>query len=181
MLRSCAFILSLLAASTLNWSAPAHAAAAAEQKLGRITIRTTGQGSPVVLIPGLASPAAVYDDLASNVGHGHKLIFVQMNGFAGSPAGTAPLDNLLTSAVDELAGWLAANHIEKPAVIGHSMGGLMAMSLAKRHPNAPGRLMIVDALPFYGMLFGPGATPEAVRPLVEQMRASLVSGTSAPQ
>src|SRR3954470_7795391 len=103
MLRSCAFILSLLAASTLDWSAPAHAAAAAaEQKLGRIPIRTTGQGSPVVLIPGLASPAAVYDDLASKIGSGHKLIFVQMNGFAGSPTGTAPLDNLLTGAVDEL-------------------------------------------------------------------------------
>jgi len=181
MLRSCAFILSLFAASTLNWSAPAHSATSAEQKLGRLTIRTIGQGSPVVLIPGLASPAAVYDDLASKIGRDHKLILVQINGFAGSPAGTAPLDNMLTGAVDELAAWLAANHIEKPAVIGHSMGGLMEMMLAKRHPAAAGRLMIVDALPFYGMLFGPQATPDAVRPLVEQMREGLVSGTNPPQ
>jgi pimeloyl-ACP methyl ester carboxylesterase len=36
--------------------------------------------------------------------------------------------------------------------------------------------MIVDALPFYGMLFGPTATPEAIRPIVEQMRARMVSG-----
>jgi pimeloyl-ACP methyl ester carboxylesterase len=181
MLRSCAFNLSLLAASTLNWSGPAHSANAAEQKLGRVTIRTIGQGSPVVLIPGLASPAAVYDDLASKIGHGHKLILVQMNGFAGAPVGSAPLDNMLAGAIDELADWLATNHIEKPAVIGHSMGGLMAIMLAKRHPTAAGRLMIVDALPFYGMLFGPQATPDAVRPIVEQMRAGLVNGTSPPQ
>ena len=53
--------------------------------------------------------------------------------------------------------------------------------LATKHPEAAGRLMIVDALPFYGMLFGPSATPDAVRPVVEQMRASLVNGTSPPQ
>ena len=36
--------------------------------------------------------------------------------------------------------------------------------------------MIVDALPFYGMLFGPSATPDVVRPMVEKMRAGMVSG-----
>jgi pimeloyl-ACP methyl ester carboxylesterase len=61
------------------------------------------------------------------------------------------------------------------------MGGLVALMLAKRHPEAAGRLMIVDALPFYGMLFGPQATPDVVRPVVEQMRAGLVSGTTPPQ
>lgn len=180
MIRFCALTLSLLAASTLNWTAPAQAAPSSEQRLSRITVRTVGQGAPVVLIPGLASPSAVYDELASTIGRDHKLILVQVNGFAGSAA-PASVDNLLPSAIDELAGWLAANHIAKPAVIGHSMGGLMAMMLAKRHPEAAGKLLIVDALPFYGMLFGPQATPDAVRPIVEQMRAGLVSGASPPQ
>ena len=49
------------------------------------------------------------------------------------------------------------------------MGGLMTLMLAKKHPEAAGKLMIVDALPFYGMLFGPTATPDAVRPIVEQI------------
>jgi pimeloyl-ACP methyl ester carboxylesterase len=178
-MRLNAFVLAASAAATLDWTAPAHAApaAAAEQRLERITVRSVGSGPAVVLIPGLASPAAVYDGIVANVGRNHRLIFVQVNGFAGSAPG-AKLDNLLPAAVDELAGWLAANHVEKPAIIGHSMGGLMAMMLAKRHPNAAGKLLIVDALPFYGMLFGPQATPDTVRPIVEQMRASLVSGSS---
>jgi pimeloyl-ACP methyl ester carboxylesterase len=183
MLRTCALILCALAASALGWSAPAHAAAppASVQRLSRITVSSVGTGSPVVLIPGLASGAAVYDDLAKKIGPNHRMIFVQVNGFAGSPAGTAPLDNMLPGVVDELAGWLAANHIEKPAVVGHSMGGLMALMLAKKHPEAARKVLVVDALPFYGMLFGPTATPEMVRPLVEQMRAGLVDGTSPPQ
>ena len=111
----------------------------AEQRLNRITIRTIGKGSPVVLIPGLASSPAVFDDVAARIARDHRLILVQVNGFAGSQAASTPLDGLIPGAVDELAGWLAANRIEKPAVIGHSMGGLMAMMLAKRHPAAAGQ------------------------------------------
>jgi pimeloyl-ACP methyl ester carboxylesterase len=183
MLRICPLVLSLLAASTLDWSAVARAQppVTAEQRLSRITIRTIGKGSPVVLIPGLASSPAVFDDVAARIARDHRLILIQVNGFAGSQATSAPLDGLILGAVDELASWLAANRIGKPAVIGHSMGGLMAMMLAKRHPDAAGRLLIVDSLPFYGMLFGPSATPDAIRPVVEQMRAGLINGTSPPQ
>ena len=182
MLRIFALIGCVLAAATLDWT-PARAAAptASEQRLSRITVRSVGDGPPVVLIPGLASPPAVFDALAAKIGRDHRLISVQVNGFAGSKAGDAPLDGLMPGAVDELAGWLAANHVERPAVIGHSMGGLMALMLAKSHPAAAGKLLIVDSLPFYGMLMGPGATPDAIRPVVEQMRAGLVSGTTPPQ
>ena len=181
-MRHCAIILAALAATALDWSAGAHAApAAAEVRLAHLTITSRGSGSPVVLIPGLASPAAVFDDVATRIGKDHRLILVQVNGFAGTRPSSGPVDNLLPAAVDELAGWLDANHIEKPAVIGHSMGGLMAMMLAKSHPEAAGRLLIVDSLPFYGMLFGSSATPDTIRPLVEQMRAGLVNGTSPVQ
>jgi pimeloyl-ACP methyl ester carboxylesterase len=179
-MRLCALILAGLAAATLDWNA-AHAepAKSAEQRLNRITIRTIGEGSPVVMIPGLASSPAVYDGVAVKIGANHRLILVQVNGFAGSPAGST-IDNLMPGVVDELAAWLASNRIEKPAVIGHSMGGLMAMMLAKKHPEAVGKLLIVDSLPFYGMLFGPTATPDGVRPAVEQMRDGLVSGKVPP-
>jgi len=176
-MRLCALILAACAASTLNWNAPAAAApAAAEQRLSHITVRSVGTGSPVVLIPGLASPSSVYDDLVAKFGKNHRLILVQVNGFAGSKPG--PTDQLIPGIVDDLAGWLAANHVEKPAVIGHSMGGLIAMMLAAKHPDAAGKVMVVDALPFYGMLFGPTATPDAVRPIVEKMRDAMVSGTA---
>lgn len=182
MLRSCALILAALAASTLDWSAPVHAAPVQEQRLSRITIRSVGKGSmAVVFIPGLASPSSVFDQAAAQIGKGNRLIFVQVNGFAGSSPSAGASDNLLPGAVDELAAWMAANHLNKAAVIGHSMGGLMALMLAKRHPEAASRLLIVDSLPFYGMLFGPSATPDTVRPIVEQMRAGLVSGKVPPQ
>ena len=88
MLRICPLVLSLLAAATLDWSAVAHAQppVTAEQRLSRITIRTIGKGSPVVLIPGLASSPAVFDDVAARIARDHRLILIQVNGFAGSQA-----------------------------------------------------------------------------------------------
>ncbi|HEX3424473.1 MAG TPA: alpha/beta hydrolase [Sphingomicrobium sp.] len=187
MHRILALSLCASCAAAAAWSGPLHAqgltqsASSAQQRLSRITIRSEGSGKPVVLIPGLASPPSVFDEVAAKIGKDHRLIFVQVNGMASSPAGDAPLDNLIPGAVDELAGWLAANHIEKAAIVGHSMGGLMAMMLAKRHPESAGKLLVVDSLPFYGMLFGPAATPDAIRPMVEQMRAALVSGKAPMQ
>jgi pimeloyl-ACP methyl ester carboxylesterase len=183
-MRKFALILAACAAVTLSWPAPSEAApsGASEQRLSRITIRSVGHGPmTVIFIPGLASPPAVFDEAAAKIGKNNRLIFVQINGFAGSSPSAAPLDNLLPGAVDELAAWMAANDVGKAAVIGHSMGGLMALMLAKRHPEATSRLLIVDSLPFYGMLFGPAATPDAVRPIVEQMRAGLVSGDTPAQ
>jgi len=180
-MRILALIMCGLAAATLDHGA-AHAqpTKVVEQRLSHITIRTVGSGAPVVLIPGLASSTAVYDGIAAKIRGTHRLILVQVNGFAGTPPAATP-DNLLPGMVDELAAWLAANHVERPAVVGHSMGGLTAMMLAKRHPDAVGRLLIVESLPFFGVLLGPGATPDAVRPMVEQMRNAVVSGTSPPE
>jgi pimeloyl-ACP methyl ester carboxylesterase len=75
--------------------------------------------------------------------------------------------------VSDLAGWLAANHVERPAVISHSMGGLMGMMLVRDHPERVGRLMIVDSLPFFGVLVAPGATVDTLRPMAAQMRDSI--------
>lgn len=178
MLRPLALILCALVAATLDWGTPAHASPT-EQRLSRITIRSVGKGPmAVVFIPGLASPSSVFEEAAGSLPKGDRHIFVQINGFAGSAPGKAPLDNLILGAVDELAAWLTKNRLYRSAVVGHSMGGLMALMLAKRHPELAGRLLIVDALPFYGMLFGPTATADTVRPLVEQMRTGLVSGTT---
>ena len=53
------------------------------------------------------------------------------------------------------------------------------MMLARAHPEHVGRLMIVDSLPFFGVLVAPGATVETVRPLAAQLRTMLSGPASA--
>src|SRR5687768_16913514 len=155
----------LLSAAMLPIAAvPASAAPAAaaeveapQVRLSRLSIQTIGKGDPVVLIPGLASPRSVWDGVAPELARRHRLILVQLNGFGADDPGGNSKPGILPGAVSELAGYLAANKIERPALIGHSMSGLVGMMLARDHPQAVGRLMIVDALPFFGVLMSPGA------------------------
>jgi pimeloyl-ACP methyl ester carboxylesterase len=80
---------------------------------------------------------------------------------------------VLKPFVDELAAYIAAHKLKAPAVVGHSMGGLAALMLAADHPRLAGRIMVVDAFPFIGPVFG---APDlaTITPRAEQMRAMLL-------
>jgi pimeloyl-ACP methyl ester carboxylesterase len=47
--------------------------------------------------------------------------------------------------------------------------------LAERHPESVGSLLVVDALPFYSLLFSPAATPDAVKPQAAALRDALLA------
>jgi pimeloyl-ACP methyl ester carboxylesterase len=148
---------------------------AAETRSAHISIVEMGSGPPVYLIPGLSSPRAVWDGIASELAKTHKVLLVQVNGFGGDDPG-ANLQPGVTDGV--IAGILAdakARGGAKPAVIGHSYGGLIAMMLAARHPDRVGRLMVVDALPFIGKIFDPAATPASIEPRAAQMRTMMAA------
>ena len=55
--------------------------------------------------------------------------------------------------------------------MGHSLGGTLGLALAQRHPEHLSKLLIVDSLPFYGVLMGgPAATATTIAPMADQMR-----------
>jgi pimeloyl-ACP methyl ester carboxylesterase len=152
-------------------------AAPAETRLPHVSIVSIGHGDPVVLIPGLASPRAVWDGIAPELARGHRVLLVQVNGFGGDDPGANSGEHILDGVVADLVRYFDDNRIARPAVIGHSMGGLIGMMLAKTHPEKVGRLMVVDALPFFGVLISPTATLETVRPIAEQLRTVLQAQT----
>ena len=142
----------------------------------RIAVSVEGAGSDVVLIPGLTSHPSIWDETAAHlVSTGHRVHRVWVSGFAGRPAGAnASGDQVGQPVAAEIARYIREQGLVRPAVIGHSMGGWMGMVLAARNPDLVGRLMVVDMMPFMGAMFGPpGATPEQVRPIAEQIRESI--------
>lgn len=181
-MRVFAMILAALAASTLNWSPAAHAAAA-EQRLPHVSIVSEGKGSPVVLIPGLSSPREVWSGIAPAITKNHRVILVQVNGFGGDDPGANLKAGLLDGMVGDVHTYLAANKLGAAKIIGHSMGGLVALELAKAHPEDASALMIVDALPYVGVIFVPNATVAQLEPqakaIRDQMAASYGKADSA--
>lgn len=137
-------------------------------KSDRISVTTTGQGSDVILIPGLSSSPRVWKEMIAAI-PGHRYHLVQVAGFAGAPAGgNATGDSVAAPVAEEIARYIAVNKLNAPAVIGHSMGGTMGMMLAARHPASVSKLMVVDMFPFIGAMFGgPNATSESVKPIAD--------------
>ena len=121
-----------------------------------------GPGPDVILIPGLASSREVWRPMADRLKATHRVHLVQLAGFAGEPWSHG--DGAFVAAGGRGTGPLYREAgLERPAVIGHSMGGLSGLMLAQPHPELVGRLMIVDTLPFYSAMFGPTATAEQAR------------------
>lgn len=126
----------------------------------RISVQTQGSGTDVILIAGLASSRDVWADLASGLRSSHRIHLVELAGFASTPAISNPDGKVLAPAVDAIAEYIRTQHINAPAIVGHSLGGEIALMLGARHPELVGRLMIVDALPFYTLMIDPAATSE---------------------
>jgi pimeloyl-ACP methyl ester carboxylesterase len=141
----------------------------------RIAVTVTGQGPDVMLIPGLASSGAVWDPTVKQLSGRYRVHVVQVAGFAGAPVGGNAEGPVLDPLVEAVDGYIKSAGLKSPAVIGHSMGGLTGLILARRHPEDLSRLMIVDSLPFYAVLFSPAATVEAVKPQAAAMRDAMAA------
>ncbi|MCR5869439.1 MULTISPECIES: alpha/beta fold hydrolase [unclassified Sphingomonas] len=145
----------------------------------RIAVTVEGKGKDVILIPGLSSSPRVWTEMTAAL-PGYRYHKVQVRGFGGLDKGGNTDGNVAAPVAEELSRYIAENKLGKVAVIGHSMGGTMAMMLAARHPDQVGKLMVVDMLPFMGAMFGgPQATPETLKPIADQIMAGMK--TSAPE
>jgi pimeloyl-ACP methyl ester carboxylesterase len=151
-------------------------AAIADPVSDRITVTVRGQGPDVVLIPGLACSSAVWDATAARLEGHYRLHIVQFAGFAGSPSRANAQGPVIQPTVDAIDAYIKTNKLKSPKVIGHSLGGLMGLALAAQHAEDVGGLMVVDSLPFYGVLFG-ATDAAAAAPQAAAMRDAILAET----
>ncbi len=142
----------------------------------RFSVTVTGSGPDVILIPGLASSAATWDGTVAHLKAHYRLHVLNLAGFAGEPAGANASGEILPAEVETIDAYIRANHI-KPVVVGHSLGGTLSLMLASAHPDDVSKIVIVDALPYIGLLFGPTATVDMVRPQAAAMKAGIEGAT----
>lgn len=132
----------------LGFAAPAFGYAST-----RLSVQVRGAGPDVILIPGLTNGRDVWDGTARAV-PGYRYHLVQVAGFAGDPAGGNAKGGIVSALADEVARYIVEAGLKAPAIIGHSMGGVIAMMVAARYPARVGRGMAVDILPAPASGFG---------------------------
>lgn len=143
----------------------------------RIGVTVTGSGPDVVLIPGLSSHPDVWQSTTAAL-PGYRYHLIHVSGFGGRPAGANATGPVLAPVAEEIARYIREARLDRPAIVGHSMGGSWAMMVAGRHPELASRVMVVDMMPFLGAMFGgPTATAESLRPVAEQIRNGIATTT----
>jgi pimeloyl-ACP methyl ester carboxylesterase len=128
-------------------------AQAARFRPSRFSVQIVGSGPDVLLIPGLASSREVWRAAVAAV-PGYRYHLLQVAGFAGEAARGNAEGPVVAPLVEEIARYIEAQGLRRPAIVGHSMGGIIGMRLAARHPDRVGRVMVVDMLPRPTSLYG---------------------------
>lgn len=116
-------------------------------------VTKTGKGKQaIVFIPGFASSGDVWKETKANFEKDFTCYTLTMAGFAGvKPQGNVTFKNWENG----IANYIKDNKIEKPIVVGHSMGGGLALAIAADYPDLISKIVVVDALPCLAALSDP--------------------------
>lgn len=136
-----------------------------------------GEGRPMILIPGLSSPGEVWDDTIAHYSDRYQTHRLTLAGFAG----TKPIEGeFLPTVRRELVDYIRAKELDRPVIIGHSLGGFLAFWIASSEPDLVGPVVVVDGLPALGAVMNPDVTAEQLAQQGEAMQ-KLLSAQSPDQ
>jgi pimeloyl-ACP methyl ester carboxylesterase len=173
------FLGSLLALAVIapTWSHAAQAPRLYDDSTlvtrDRFSDEIVGSGPDLVFIPGLTAARATWKATADRLKAHHRLHLIQIAGFAGEPVRGNASGEVLVPAAEAIDAYLAEQHLTPATLIGHSLGGTMALYLAEHHGDHLKKILLVDALPFFGVTMGgPSATIDSVKPMADMFRAS---------
>jgi pimeloyl-ACP methyl ester carboxylesterase len=146
--------LALASLGTASSAPPAPTAVAAKPFAPtRFSVEVAGTGPDVILIPGLTASKEVWRGTVTAL-PGYRYHLIHVAGFAGSPARGNAQGAVVAPLAAEIARYIEAKGLKQPALVGHSMGGTVAMIAAARNPQLVGKVMVVDMLPQPAALVG---------------------------
>ena len=103
-----------------------------------------GQGSPILLLHGLFGAASNWGRIQRSLADTHLVLALDMRNHGGSPHADA-MD--YATMAEDVVETLDAEATGPIGVLGHSMGGKIAMQLALTHPTLVTRLLVADIAP----------------------------------
>lgn len=108
---------------------------------------------PVILVPGITSPAATWAFVANQLGAHLDCYVLDVRGRGLSEAG-ADLDYGLDAKAADLVAFARTLGLQRYSVLGHSMGARIAIRAARRRPEGMARLVLAEP-----PVSGPGRRP----------------------
>lgn len=128
-----------------------------------------GAGNAVVLVHGVGMTQAVWGPQIASLSQTHQVIVYDMLGH-GDSHDPRP-DAALVDFAEQLAALLDHLQIDSAAVVGHSMGALVALDFALRHPRRTQRIVALNAVFM--------RSPEQKSAVLDRVRALRATGITS--
>jgi pimeloyl-ACP methyl ester carboxylesterase len=110
----------------------------------RLAVAEQGEGPPIVILHGLFGSARNWATIAKRLAERHRVLAVDLRNHGESPHAPSMSYEEMANDVLEL---IRERAVGAPAIVGHSMGGKVAMVAALGRPEAVARLAVVDVAP----------------------------------
>jgi pimeloyl-ACP methyl ester carboxylesterase len=121
----------------------------------------------MILIPGIGCGADVWDGTVAHFKDDYECHLLTLPGFAGQPT----IEGLFIDSVrDGIIRYIADKKLDRPVIVGHSLGGTLAFAVGAKAPHKVGPIVAVDGVPCLSVLMDPTATPENVKPFAGKER-----------
>ena len=102
-----------------------------------------GGGRPLVLLHGGLGSGEMFGPVIAAFAAAHRVILVDLQGHGRTADIDRPLD--VRFMADDVAALIAHLGLDRPDVVGYSLGGGVALQTAIRHPERVGRVVVASA------------------------------------
>ncbi|MEP0986670.1 alpha/beta hydrolase [Ekhidna sp.] len=136
-----------------------------------IKAEKSGNGDPILFLPGFTNPGSVWEETIKNLDGTFENHVISYAGFNGIEAIEMPWYKTIK---DELIDYIIKEDLKNLNIIGHSMGGTLGADIAAALPARIQRLIVVDGLPCMREVMMPGVSADQLQyesPYNDQMLA----------
>jgi pimeloyl-ACP methyl ester carboxylesterase len=120
-------------------------------------VHVVGKGAPILFFPGFACTGAVWDQVVAELSKTHECHVFTFAGFGDIPAIEKPWLPKVKAAVQA---YILERDLQQATLVGHSLGGTLALWLGTEAEMEFQQLVVVDGLPSTGALMLPDFDPE---------------------
>ena len=136
------------------------AATIAVSQVPAIHVETKGSGKPVIFLPGFTTPGSVWNETIEKLKGQTESHMVSYAGFNGHAPIEMPWYETIKAA---LLKYISDKDLSSIQIIGHSMGGNLAVDIAASIPDKVESIVLVDAIPCMRELMMPGVPAESLQ------------------
>jgi pimeloyl-ACP methyl ester carboxylesterase len=120
----------------------------------------SGKGPALLLIPGYSCSGEVWKETVAILNKQYECHVLTLAGYAGQPAIDTPV---LKTVKGDIIRYVKDKKLNKPILVGHSLGAFMSIWVASEAPALFGKIVCVDGVPFISALGRPQITVDSVK------------------